>query len=70
MDDWIVSQSSNTDGQDQTIKFVECPKCKTPVRSTKRYSGMINRQLRQVEAVKRKLRGEVRNVFDVSTIHN
>ena len=59
MDHWVISATSASGGQDQTIKLVECPKCKKPVRSTKRYNGVINRQLKQVEAVKQKLRGEV-----------
>ena len=68
MDQWVISQSSTSEDQDQTIKLVECPQCKTPVRSTKRYNGVINRQLRQVEAVKRKLRGEVSHSLKVNPL--
>ena len=60
MDQWVIDQSSTSGDKDQTIKLVECPRCKTPVRSTKRYNEVINRQLKYVEAVKKKLRGEVR----------
>ena len=60
MDQWVIDQSSTSGDKDQTIKLVECPRYKTPVRSTKRYNEVINRQLKYVEAVKKKLRGEVR----------
>ena len=69
MDRWVISQSSASGGQDQTIKLVECPQCKTPVRSTKRYNGVINRQLKQVEAVKQKLRGQVSLILKVLCLY-
>ena len=69
MDYWVKDQSSTSGNQDQTIKLVECPQCKTPVRSTKRYNGVINRQLKHVEAVKQKLRGKVSIILKVSFLH-
>ena len=62
MDGWAkMNQSSGN--QDQSVKLVECPKCKTSVRSTLRYNGITNKELANVEAVKAKFRGEVK-VFD------
>ena len=55
MDNWVRDQV----GGDQTVKLPECPRCKTSVRSTSRYNGVINTQLKLVESVKTKLRGEV-----------
>ena len=53
MDDWAKMNQVNG------VKLVECPKCKTPVRSTLRYNGITNKELANVEAVKAKYRGGV-----------
>ena len=63
MDEWVKDQSSGSGTEDQAVKLVECPRCKTSVRSTIRYNGVINKQLKQVEAVKKKLRGEVSEYY-------
>ena len=63
MDEWVKDQSSGSGTGDQAVKLVECPRCKASVRSTVRYNGVINKQLKQVEAVKKKLRGEVSEYY-------
>ena len=56
MDKIVKDQST---AQDQEIKMIECPRCKTSVKKTIRYNGFINKHLKKVESVKKKLRGEV-----------
>ena len=65
--DYLVKEQA--EAEDQAIKMIECPKCKTSVKKTSRYNGFINKQLKKVEAVKKKYRGEI-DETNMKTIRN
>ena len=56
MDYWV--EQNDDKGQ---IALPECPQCKTPVRRTGRYHSKAVVQAQNLEKVKEKMRGEVRN---------
>lgn len=52
LDHWMDSQKTNPD-QSNIIKFIECPKCKTPIRRSLRYGNVIKATINDMEKVKK-----------------
>lgn len=50
MKEWIDSRYENN--QTNSIQFPECPKCRTQIRNTLRYSNIIKKQLHLIEKIK------------------
>uniref|UniRef100_A0AC34FYY0 RZ-type domain-containing protein n=1 Tax=Panagrolaimus sp. ES5 TaxID=591445 RepID=A0AC34FYY0_9BILA len=85
LDQWIASKLPNKD--DSMIEIVEicCPRCKTPIRKSKRYIGFLNQRAADIEQNKHHIRGlttavrkdeqkkffaEVDNVFKIPDLIN
>ena len=49
LDHWMESQKA---AESQLIKFIECPKCKTPIRRSLRYGNIIKGTINDMEQVK------------------
>ncbi len=63
MDSWIKSRyedttDSETRNKNNSIQFPECPKCKSQIRNTLRYSSIIKKQLNSIEQIKLKQYGD------------
>ncbi|KAF2902959.1 hypothetical protein ILUMI_03228 [Ignelater luminosus] len=60
-----VLESQGLDGwlqqEDKEINYKSCPKCKTPLCSTQRYSDYIKRNIKDVIAIKRKFFGNTKD---------
>ena len=66
MDYWM-EQENEKDGH--IIKFIECPKCKTPIRRSLRYGNIIKKTISDMEAVKRRvLEGSEVNISELQRI--
>lgn len=51
LDDWVSATDSEAPG---VVKFKTCPKCRTPIRKSLRYSNQVKETLKDVEEIKRK----------------
>ena len=49
LDQWMESQNA---AESQLIKFIECPKCKTPIRRSLRYGNIIKKTINDMERIK------------------
>ncbi|CAF0906280.1 unnamed protein product [Brachionus calyciflorus] len=63
LDEWIYSRFSdennnNQNNKDNTIQLPECPKCKSQIRISSRYSNIIKQQLNSIEQIKLKYYGD------------
>lgn len=56
MSEWLESRYANN--ETESIQFPECPKCKTKIRITLRYSNFIKKQLDLIESIKLKQYGD------------
>jgi hypothetical protein len=58
MDDWVRAQmtdngeESSTTEQIEQIKALVCPRCKHPVRQSRRYLPLINQRASDIEKVR------------------
>jgi hypothetical protein len=56
MDKWVRAQMSETDQssteQVEQIKAIVCPRCKHPVRQSRRYLPLINQRAIDIEKVR------------------
>ena len=54
LDQWMETQSEaqDSEGQSVMVKFVECPKCKTPIRRSLRYGNIIKTTIANMEEIK------------------
>ena len=50
LDQWMETQNA---AESQLIKFIECPKCRTPIRRSLRYGNIIKRTVNDMESVKK-----------------
>ena len=57
LDQWMDQQDSTTDSKVVKIQFKCCPKCKTSVHRSLRYSNIIKQTLRDTEEVKKRMNG-------------
>lgn len=59
-----VDDHSQINGREEevAIKLKECPKCRTPIRKNRRYGSHINRCLAEIEMVKQKIHGNLREI--------
>uniref|UniRef100_A0A914YV12 RZ-type domain-containing protein n=1 Tax=Panagrolaimus superbus TaxID=310955 RepID=A0A914YV12_9BILA len=57
LDQWVKSKLPNNDSN--TIEIVEilCPRCKTPIRRSKRYISLLNQRSVDIEQIKLQIRG-------------
>ena len=58
MDQWMSQQQEKEDSH--IVKFIECPKCKTPIRRSLRYGNSIKKTIHDMEEVKRMKLKEVK----------
>ncbi|CAF1016198.1 unnamed protein product, partial [Brachionus calyciflorus] len=63
LDEWIYSRFSdennnNQNNKENTIQLPECPKCKSQIRISSRYSNIIKQQLNSIEQIKLKYYGD------------
>ena len=75
MNEWIKSRYENENTDENTknnsIQFPECPKCKTQIRNTLRYSNIIKKQLNLIEEIKLKQYGDPeKNKLDQNQLLN
>ena len=49
--DYWMDQTVQTE-ESQVIKFIECPKCRTPIRRSLRYGNIIKKTIADMEAIK------------------
>ena len=61
MDGWIQSRYEENRDKTNSIQFPECPKCKTQIRNTLRYSKIIKQQLDLLQQIKLKQYGDPKN---------
>lgn len=54
MDHWMDVAAQGTDSG-QFIKYIECPKCKTPIHRSLRYGNIIKHTIADMEAVKKQV---------------
>ena len=63
MDYWMEQENEK---DSHVIKFIECPKCKTPIRRSLRYGNIIKKTISDMEAVKRRvLEGSEVNISEL-----
>lgn len=60
--DKYMDEQSDERGE---IKMKECPKCKTPIRSTTRYRSIVNKILMDIESVKDKVLTNKKRLHDL-----
>ncbi len=75
MNEWIKSRYENENKDENTknnsIQFPECPKCKTQIRNTLRYSNIIKKQLNLIEEINLKQYGDPeKNKLDQNQLLN
>ena len=59
MDEWIRSRyEADGSSNNNTITLPECPKCKTPIRTSLRYGNVVKRAMAAIERIKRKQYGD------------
>jgi hypothetical protein len=59
MDNWIkMTYEAENSKEKRSIQLPKCPKCKTTIRNSIRYSNCIKRQLNLIEAIKSKQFGD------------
>lgn len=54
-----MSEDANTESQEIQMKV--CPRCSTPIRTSRRYRNVINQQLQDIEKVKLEMWSKIRH---------
>ena len=66
MDYWMEKENEK---DNHIIKFIECPRCKTPIRRSLRYGNIIKKTISDMEAVKRRvLEGSEVNIYELQRL--
>ncbi|XP_078457991.1 NFX1-type zinc finger-containing protein 1 [Lampetra planeri] len=57
LDRWMSQDEEGKEGDATSIRLKVCPKCRTPIRRNLRYGNVVKKTLRDIEEVKRRMRG-------------
>uniref|UniRef100_A0AC34F6S1 RZ-type domain-containing protein n=1 Tax=Panagrolaimus sp. ES5 TaxID=591445 RepID=A0AC34F6S1_9BILA len=57
LDEWIKSKLPKNDSNTTEIVKILCPRCKTPIRRSKRYISLLNQRAVETEQIKHRNRG-------------